>query len=132
VSAVRSIGGAELAAWFREMQAVAIAPNADKIATIVAGGDVAVALYHPDTSALAAARGVGWDGSSAFRMPRTAQKRLAAQSQRSGDVITSRWLRRSGEGGRIFLISGTGTLLINCDECGLSIEPGSLSNGWMS
>lgn len=43
------------------------------------------------------------------------------------DTVSPRWFRRRSEVGRIFLIMGRGTLLINVDPKGtLSFEPGSL------
>jgi hypothetical protein len=42
------------------------------------------------------------------------------------DEVGPRWFRRSNGPGRIFVIMGQGTLLLNIDDTGLSLEPGSL------
>lgn len=45
------------------------------------------------------------------------------------DTVSPRWFRRRSEVGRIFLVMGTGSLLINVEPPGrLSFEPGSLGS----
>lgn len=45
------------------------------------------------------------------------------------DEVSPRWFRRSAGPGRIMVVMGEGTLLFNIDDTGISLEPGSLSDG---
>jgi hypothetical protein len=95
-----------------------IKPHADAIAPIVIDGEgVAVVVFEPALEAVTAAQHYGWDGKAkVFKLD-------ARKAQ--GDSITARWFS-SGRPGRIFVISGKGTLLVNYAQgAGFTLEPGS-------
>lgn len=104
-------------------------PNAYALASIIGGGQVAVAVFkldEGDALAQQAARDIGWDGSSAvFPLSRDHKQRIIDRSVELGDPLTAQWLR--GErNGRIFLWTGRGTVLVNFEPGrGYSLEPGS-------
>jgi hypothetical protein len=67
---------------------------------------------------------MGWEGETVWRMP--ARLRRAMETT---DSVTKRWIRRKKGPGRIFLINGMGSMLINVSKGkGLHIEPGSLDH----
>jgi len=107
--------------------------HAQDIAPIIANGGIAVVVYKPHDLAREAARAVGWDGESAtFKLSNAARQRLIASLLRRDDAVTCRWLR-GNRAGRIFMISGAGTLLINfVPGVGYSLEPGSTDSERMS
>ncbi len=102
-----------------------IKPHAEEIAAIAAKGDVAVVVFEPDPSIADALNTIGWDGEShVFRLSNNAKRRLVAGL----DKVTMRWLNRKA-GVRVFLFVQGGNLLVNLDERGWFIEPGSNDSG---
>lgn len=103
-----------------------IKPHADAIAEIVADGDIAVVVYRLRPDAERHARALGWDGvSPVFEMSEATRVRMIASSETIADHLKARWLR-SHQPGRILVLTGVGSLLVNIDEKnGFSIEPRS-------
>lgn len=113
--------------FFANLLANVIEPNAERIATIVATGDVAVALHAllPDGEEIA--RALGWDGGApVFKMSDTARDQMIAVADGNGERLTARWLR-GRRVGRIFVVTGPGGhMLVNVEDREYTIEPGSL------
>ncbi|MDP2342674.1 MAG: hypothetical protein Q8O67_17080 [Deltaproteobacteria bacterium] len=98
-----------------------IKPHADSIATIFGEGLIAVLVVAPTGEAVAAARKLGWDGTTpVFPLSTSGAAALATASSDA-----ARWVRRVGAG-RIFVLDGNGSLLVNFGDQGFSLEPGSL------
>jgi hypothetical protein len=72
------------------------------------------------------------DGSklSVERIDQARASRVAMILERDSpeDEVGPRWFRRSDGPGRIFVTTGEGSLLLNIDDTGLSLEPGSLAD----
>ena len=103
-----------------------IQPHAGTIAQIVSDGGIAVVVFEPGPRITKVARQIGWDKYTApvVRMPDAFRFDLAM-----ADTGTRRWLKRPADGGgRLFVMSGDGTLLVNITERGFSLEPGSLDH----
>jgi len=68
---------------------------------------------------------------SVERIDQTRASRVAMILERDypKDEVSPRWFRRSEGPGRIMVILGQGTLLLNIDDTGISLEPGSLDDG---
>ena len=99
-----------------------IKPHAETISPIHLSGGIAVVVYnwHGDDETLeACATG---RGAQAFRLPPRVKNQL-----RDADHITRAWCDRKGPG-RLFVLTGRGTFLVNFDpeSGGYSFEPGSL------
>jgi hypothetical protein len=102
-----------------------IKPHADAIAEVVESGDIAIVVHRLRPDVERNARALGWDGvSPVFRMTESTRARMIASSEAIADTVTARWLRAKRTG-RVFVLSGVGSLLVNVDEDGFSIEPGS-------
>ena len=108
---------------FRPLMDNAIKPNADEIAKIIAVGDIALVAYQPSD---------GW--ADALRIPRGTYAAIAKLTSalrkrlvKNADSVTARWL----EGhrlGRVFVVWGSGSALLNFRDGAWSVEPGS-TNG---
>jgi hypothetical protein len=111
----------------RRILSLGVRPHAETLAPIAADGDVAVVVFEPEHAVIEVLQHMGWDGRSAvLRISGDASERWAADCARRGDAVTAQWLRRRSHGvSRIFLFAHHGTLLLNCDAEGYSLEPGS-------
>lgn len=95
-----------------------IKPNAEAIARIHANGDIALVPFEVAPEWRARLEEAGF---SLEVRPLTAAQRR----QLSGaDHVSARWVKGKRPG-RIYVVSGSGTLLVNHDESGFAIEPGS-------
>lgn len=123
---MRIASAEESAAFYNELLEQGIKPRAMDIATITITGEIAVVMWDVAEGSMPAARKLGFDGTTpVFKMARGARKRMAAVCASMGDAITPRWLAGKRTG-RIFVISGSGTWLVNfTEDRGYSIEPGS-------
>jgi hypothetical protein len=117
-------GEAARAVWKR-IHRDALAPNAEAIARIVLGGDIAVVVHNARPEMLDMARDIGWDGeASVFRMSNVMRKRFARVLKNQGDRVAHDWLMRKSKC-RVFLIIELANFLMNFDGCDWSVEPGS-------
>lgn len=111
---------APLAEIIPELMDNAIKPNAEAIAAIILRGDIALVAYKPDAQ-WRTAFGVPPGDVHIAVMPGPVRKRMIE----NGDSVTSRWLR-GGRTGRVFVVWGPGTMLVNVDKNGaFSLELGS-------
>lgn len=103
-------------------------PNAKRIATCAALGHVAVAVDSVRSDETTeAARSLGWDGESAvFKLSHKRAKRFADRLRAMADSTTAAWVTRKGGEPRVFLLTGYGSLCLNCGKSGWYIEPGTL------
>jgi hypothetical protein len=105
-----------------------VIPHAVALARIWLNEEVAVVVFEVADECKDGLRILGWNGEAVFALNRTRAEKLAARS----DPVTAAWLRRRGPR-RMFLWSGSGTLLMNCEEGkGWSTEPGSTDMEWMN
>ena len=99
--------------------------HAATIADIVADGDIAIVVYRLRPDAKRNARALGWDGTAPVcKMSEATRARMIASSNAIGGHVTARWLGAKNAD-RIFVVSGVGSLLVNIDNDGFLIEPGS-------
>ncbi len=122
----------------RRLLEVGIKPHAEKIAEIAARGDIAVVVFEVDDmfgdrrlieTSKAGLRALGWRGENVFALNRTRATRLLADA----DAVTARWVGRRQRGvTRIFVAMHTGTLLVNLDAEGYSLERGSPDADWLA
>ena len=94
-----------------------------EITLIMLQGKVACVLFEPDDAQREAARGMGWDGESAYFALDDVVRMQMANVIRSTDPVASKWLGHS-KYGRIFAMIRNGVLLINYDpNVGFFLEP---------
>lgn len=111
----------------------AIRPNAVQIAAIVDSGGIPVVTFEPCRAIEEPLRAMGWNGrSTVFRLTRGARDRMVAMAVASGDAATQRWLKRHDGPARILVVAHCGSLLVNVDDSGFSIEPGSTDGEYLS
>ncbi len=112
-------------------------PQAETLARAYVAGDVAVVFFEVGPSAQPAAHALGWNGQDgATRITRTRARKLAdaLEGSHPGDRAGISWLR-SRERGRIFVVTGNGTLMLNggTEAGGYVIAPGTFAaREWMS
>lgn len=111
---------------FQRLLNEAIKPQAQAIANLISRGHIAVVPFEPTGGGLGYLQNWGWKGESVYRMTTRQRKTMAEVCRGCGDEITARWILSKGREGRIFVIWGESTLLVNFvpDE-GYSLEPGS-------
>lgn len=104
----------------------AVRPNEDLLAHAFVAGRISVVVFgEPGELGKGRADGLGWDGlAAAFVLTEKAVERLRTDADFQGDTVTANWAS-SRLPGRILVISGDVTLLVNCSERGFSLEPGS-------
>jgi len=87
-------------------------------------GGIAMVFWDPDKEWTDGLDQMGWKGETVWRMP--ARLRRAMETV---DSVTKRWVRRKKGPGRIFLVNGKGSMLINVSKSeGVYIEPGSMDH----
>lgn len=119
----------EVTRFLDELLAEGIKPHWDAIEQIIDTGEIAVVVWNLDDASRKAARMIGWDGkTSVFRMAQAVQRKMSAGCASLGQHVTERWLT-SKCAGRIFAMTGLGTLLVNyADGLGFSLQPASTSD----
>lgn len=108
-----------------------IKPHGSEIARASLNGLVSVIFFDVAPDGEQAARSLGWRGgrSEFAGMNRTRAEKMASLLPK-GDPARA-WLRGL-RGGRIFVVTGKGTLCVTDADAGYSLLPGSLDGGWMS
>jgi len=102
-----------------------IIPNLERLARVQMAGDIAVVVHTtPCALGLQSLEALGWSGRRVFPLNRTRARRWLSPC----DPVTARWVeRRDPNELRMFIVWGSGTLLVNFRSGeGYSIEPGSL------
>jgi len=113
-------------AFFDDLLNNGIKPHASTLAPIISTGGIAVVVHDAAPPAVTFALSLGWDGiTPVFAMSGSARQRFIETMERIGDHVTARWLR-GWRHGRIFVVTGGGTLLVNHDKDGYSLEQGSI------
>lgn len=117
-------------AWLGRLHAH-LQEHARDVGAVLDGGRVAVVVFEPAQTKLMrkALLRFGARKRTVFPMAADMERRL-----RRADHITARWLDRK-DVGRVFVMSGEGSLLVCVDKDGLSIEPDSTdasATRWMS
>jgi hypothetical protein len=109
--------------FFNRLLEKGIKPHVDELTRIVARGRIAVVVFEPDLSIPLTVQfldSLGWEKRTVFEMPKSAIKNMS-----KSDHVTKAWLTRKANG-RIFVITGGGTFLVNFEPGGgYSLEPGS-------
>ncbi len=130
---------------FTRIQQEGIGPNAEKIARIMAAGDIPILFFEvgeidpehasmvPDSEA--AARSFGWNGQRVQLgiMTRKQAKRFAESLQRTcpSDGAVA-WLREVNTP-RLFLFAHVGTVCLNLvKDAGFVVAPGTADADWLS
>jgi hypothetical protein len=107
----------------------AILPHSESLETMFADGVIAILVENPSAESREALGVLGWDGQSAvFPLADRDRQNMATNSRALGDWVTHKWLTEPRQGGRLFVVMDGGTLLLNFDESGFSIEKNS-TNG---
>ena len=121
-----------------ELLANGIKPHSKILADIIVRDEVAVVIYQlapDDHEGNEEALALGWDRCSpVFELGAEVKTRLIENLEEDGDMVGARWFR-GGRCGRIVVVTGYGTLLVNHDmESGYSIEGAALDrverSGW--
>jgi hypothetical protein len=98
----------------------ALQPHAKQIGEIIGAGRIPVVVFEPPGDVVALLRALGWDGSVVNRMTPEFIKRLARH-----DGVMAGWIQRTSGPGRILVLIHEERLLVNVDNEGLTLEPGS-------
>ncbi len=89
--------------------------------------DIAVLVHEPDHYWRLALKDLGWDGYSRIF---AANRSLLGNTIGRSDPVIAAWARRKFDsitGGRILVVTRTGSLLLNYShKLGISLEPGSV------
>lgn len=124
-------------AFMDRLVELGLKPQAETLARAYVAGDVAVVFFEVGAWAQSAARAHGWNGQDgATWITKTRAMKLADALERShpGDHAGTSWLR-SRERGRIFVVTGNGTVMLNGvpEAGGYVIAPGTFAaREWMS
>jgi len=98
-----------------------IGQQACAIAEIASRGEISVVVVAPSGSWRDALDAHGWNGEPVFAMSDSMRRAMSC-----ADEVTERWIAGSRSGvARVFAVVDDDSLLVNCEEGLISIEPGS-------
>jgi hypothetical protein len=114
---------AELPALLERLARDGIDPHAEAIAEIASRRAISIVVVEPSDEWKDALRAHGWRGECVFAMSDRVRMALSC-----ADPVTERWIHGSRSDtlvARIFAVIHDTSLLVNRDDRGLRIEPGS-------